>query len=69
MPIPVRLSRRVNHIYSQLCRVDTIFSEISLAPFDTDELQRALNIVDYLNGDICSYIVLGMFFDPKLRHR
>lgn len=29
---------------------DTIFSEISLAPFDTDELQRALNIVDYLNG-------------------
>lgn len=29
---------------------DTIFSEISLAPFDTDELQRALSIVDYLNG-------------------
>ncbi|KAG1796990.1 uncharacterized protein HD556DRAFT_1233924 [Suillus plorans] len=57
------LQAMILHAYT-----DTIFSEISLAPFDTDELQRALNIVDYLNGDVCSYIVLGMFFDSKLRY-
>ncbi|KAG0694004.1 hypothetical protein DFH29DRAFT_961911 [Suillus ampliporus] len=39
------LQAMILHAYA-----DTIFSEISLAPFDTDELQRALNIVDYLNG-------------------
>ncbi|KAG2112562.1 uncharacterized protein F5147DRAFT_683437 [Suillus discolor] len=39
------LQAMILHAYT-----DTIFSEISLAPFDTDELQRALNIVDYLNG-------------------
>jgi hypothetical protein len=41
-------------ICSSLGRIisDTIFSEVSLAPFDTDELQRALSIVDYLNGKI-----------------
>ncbi|KAG2065151.1 hypothetical protein BDR04DRAFT_188824 [Suillus decipiens] len=39
------LQAMILHAYT-----DTIFSEASLAPFDTDELQRALNIVDYLNG-------------------
>jgi hypothetical protein len=41
--------------------LDTIFSEVSLAPFDTDELQRALSIVDYLNGEFRSYIVSCRF--------
>ena len=45
--------------------LDTIFSEVSLAPFDTDELQRALSIVDYLNGEFRSYIVSGRFVDPS----
>lgn len=39
------LQAMILHAYT-----DTIFSEVSLAPFDTDELQRALSIVDYLNG-------------------
>lgn len=39
------LQAMILHAYT-----DTIFSEVSLAPFDTDELKRALDIVDYLNG-------------------
>ncbi|OAX37170.1 hypothetical protein K503DRAFT_720179 [Rhizopogon vinicolor AM-OR11-026] len=39
------LQAMILHAYT-----DTIFSEVSLAPFDMDELQRALSIVDYLNG-------------------
>ncbi|KAJ8583617.1 hypothetical protein M405DRAFT_937114 [Rhizopogon salebrosus TDB-379] len=39
------LQAMILHAYT-----DTIFSEVSLAPFDTEELQRALSIVDYLHG-------------------
>lgn len=45
--------------------LDTIFSEVSLAPFDTDELQRSLSIVDYLNGEFRSYIVSCRFVDLR----
>jgi hypothetical protein len=47
--------------------LDTIFSEVSLAPFDTEELQRALSIVDYLHGDFCSYIGLGRLVDTSIK--
>lgn len=48
------LQAMILHAYT-----DTIFSEASLAPFDTEELQRALNIVDYLNGQFCFIVLVG----------
>ncbi|OAX36102.1 hypothetical protein K503DRAFT_721938 [Rhizopogon vinicolor AM-OR11-026] len=54
------LQAMILHAYT-----DTIFSEVSLAPFDTDELQRALSIVDYLNGEFRPYTVSSRFLDPS----